>query len=129
MNRGMRRMVAISIFIFGISMFFSYHNIPCKGQDKAMVEGKIYYVVSNKMIEMNLATKKERIIYKAEGIQILNCLNVVNDDLFILERRGIEYYDVKKNNFKFITRGISPLYVQEINSIFYYRPEKIELIS
>ncbi len=87
-----------------------------------MLKGKIYYTVSNKFREIDLATRKRREVYKGPDLHILGGIDAIDNNLFIIRRNGIEYYDLQNNTFKFIVgRGDSPLYIKEINSIFFYK--------
>lgn len=91
-------------------------------KDEKVIKGMIY-LGGQIFGKVDLESRKWEAVYTGSGAIYCEYPNVVNKNLFILETKGfqIEYFDALLNKFTFITLGIKPVYVPEINSIFYYK--------
>lgn len=88
-----------------------------------MLKGKLFYTISNKIVEADIATKKQTVIYKGSDLEIFGSIGIISDKSFVVERQGIEIYDVTNASFRKMCQGEKPLYIKEINSIFYYKKD------
>jgi len=115
----------IKYIIFVLVIYFGASLSLNNAEEKQMIKGTIYLggEVFNKI---DLNTKKWEVIYggaTSEGFRGFRYPNILNNDLLILctGNKLIQYFSLKDKKFVPVTEGVKPVYVQEINSIFYYK--------
>ena len=116
-----------NIFVSIIAIAAGYLILPliCNNaiaQDAKGMKGAIY-LGGEIFGKINLESRKWEAVYKGAGHVYCAFPNAISNNLFILETKGsqVEYFDVLSNKFTFITEGVDPLYVPEVESVFYYR--------
>lgn len=104
---------------FMILLFVCFNSYA---RNEKTIKGTIY-LGGEIFGKVNLESKKWEAVYK--GLNRIYCEfpNFVKENIFILETQGIqiEYFDAARDEFTFIAKGIKPLYVPEVGSIFFYK--------
>lgn len=112
-------------------LFFIIVLSGCIKNSEKKLSGKFIYVLSNKIKEIELNNRQNKFIYQGNKLFIIDEVNRLNNQELLFELENLEVSDMFVASFhlankklNMICQGVRPLYVKQINSVFYYKWDK-----
>ncbi len=95
--------------------------------NESLLSGKLYYAVSNRIMEADLESKKRRKIFEAPHYTLFGYASQLNASKIVLQvisaDKGypIQSFDTINKQFESLAEGSMPTFISQSNIIFYYK--------
>lgn len=102
-------------------------SIPDFAISDSLTSGKIYYAVSNRIMEFNLKTETKSKVFEAPHYTLFNYASLRGTDKIIFEvltaDKGdpIQSFNINNKQFESIVDGFKPTYINGSNTLYYYK--------
>lgn len=102
-------------------------SLSKQAKRKSQLSGKLYYAVSNNIMEFDFETKKRNKLFEAPFYTLFNYASKFSNEKIIYqvlssdEGSPIQSFNLTDKRFESIAEGTYPTYIKSANTLFYYK--------